>query len=203
MKRYLFVILVIFISGCCSYNKSDLEFNAKELAHFADYKSGDIIYFQSNLGDIDTIKIVGFGTERNERCPGLNTPPPVNHRWLQIEHLPVDRWFGTSITEKKTEVVYQELLSISKYPIETGVYYSISFKDFHSKILPKSTVGEFHTDTIKLNNLNLTNYYLVRHGYPERITEPKNIEIIYWTDKFGLTAYKAKDGEIWTKKFTH
>lgn len=39
------------LSGCCSYDKKDLEFNDKELAYFNDYKIGDTIYFQSNLAD--------------------------------------------------------------------------------------------------------------------------------------------------------
>lgn len=74
-------------------------------------------------------------------------------------------------------------------------------KDFHSNI--DSIIGEFHTDTIKLNDLKVSNYYIVKHGYPERITEPQNIETIYWTDKFGLAAYRTKDGETWTKKSSH
>ena len=204
MKQHILIILTIFVSGCCSYDKQDLEFNDKELAHFTDYKIGDTIYFQSNLGDLDTITIVGFGTERNENCGGFMAPRPVNGKWVQIKHLPVDRWFGTSqdmTTGGKIDTVYQELFWISKHPTEKEVDYAISFKDFDSNFA--TIIGEFHSDTIKLNDLNVSNYYIVKHGYPERITEPKNIETIYWTDEFGLTAYRTKDGETWTKKSSH
>ena len=204
MRRYMFIILAIFISGCCSYDKKDFEFNDEELRHFNNYLVGDTIYFQSNLGDIDTITIVGFGTERNENCGGFMAPRPVNGKWVQVKHLPIDKWFGTSqdmTTGGKMDTVYQELFWISKHPTEKAVNFAVGFKNFQSNF--DTIIGEFHINTIKLNDLQVSDYYVVKHGYPERITEPKNIETIYWTDKFGLTAYRSKDGEIWTKKSSH
>ena len=204
MRKHVYIILTVLISGCCSYDKKDFEFNKDELRHFSNYKIGDIIYFQSNLGDIDTISIESFVTEQNENCGGFVAPPPVNVKWLQIKHLPIDKWFGTSqdmTTGGKIDTVYQWLFYISKYPNKKEVNYSIGFKDFHSNF--DSIIGEFHTDTIKLNDLEVSEYYIVKHGYPERVTQPKNIKTIYWTDKYGLTAYSNKDGEIWTIKSSH
>ena len=51
-----------------------------------------------------------------------------------------------------------------------------------------------------LNDITLTNYYKLEHQYPERVSDSTDIEIIYWTNKEGLIAYKNKGGEIWTKK---
>lgn len=204
MKRYLLILCTIVISGCCNYNKKDLEFNNKELSHFSDYKIGDTIYFESNLNDLDTFMIEGFRTELNENCGGFMAPEPGSSKWVQIKHLPVDRWFGASqdmTTGGKIDTVYQELFWISKNPIEKQVNYSISFKDFYSNF--DTIIGEFHSDTIHLGDLKISNYYVVKHSYPERITEPKNIETIYWTDKLGLTAYRTKDGETWSKKINH
>jgi hypothetical protein len=201
MKRNIFIILTILASSCCSYDKNDFEFNNEELEHFSDYKIGDTINFESNLGDIDTITIVDFKTERNDNCSGFMAPMPLNGKWVQIKHLPIDKWHGTSqdmATGGKIEVVYQELFWITKFPTEKKTEYSISFRDFYSK--SDTIIGEHHTDTITLNDLKISNYYIVRHGYPERVIEPKNIETLFWTDKFGLTAYKSKDGETWTKK---
>ncbi len=201
MKRNIFIILTIFISGCCSTDKTDFDFNDAELAHFSNYKIGDTIYFQSSLGDMDTIMIAGFGTERNENCRGFMAPSPVNGKWVQIRHLPIDTWFSTSqdmTAGEKMDTVYQELFWISKHPREKEVDYAMRFKDFNSSF--DAVIGQFHTDTLKLNDLEISNYYVVKHGYPERITKPQNIETIYWTDRFGLTAYRNKDGETWTKK---
>ena len=134
MKRYLLILFTIVISGCCNYNKKDLEFNNKELNHFSDYKIGDTIYFESNLNDLDTFMIAGFRTELNENCGGFIAPQPRNTKWVQIKYLPIDKWFGTSqnmTTRSKIDTIYQELFSISKNPTEKQVNYSISFKDFH------------------------------------------------------------------------
>ena len=203
MKRHIFIILTLLITGCCSYDKKDFEFNENELTYFSDYRIGDTIYFQSNLGNVDTITIVGFLTERNENCGWFMAPRPINSKGVQIKHLPIDKWHGISqnmITGGKIEIEYQVLFWISKHPTEKEVKYSISFKDFHLNY--DTIVGEFHSDTIKINNLKFANYYVVKHGYPDRITEPKNVEIVYWTDKLGLTAYRNKDGETWTKKIS-
>jgi hypothetical protein len=90
------------------------------------------------------------------------------------------------------------LLWITKYPIGKTIQYAIDFKDFHSTT--DSVIGQFFTEPLDLNNLTLTNYYKVQHGYPERITDSIDIEVVYWTDQAGLVAYRNKGGEIWTKK---
>jgi hypothetical protein len=128
-------------------------------------------------------------------------PKPSNTRWVTIKHLPQDNWHGTSqdmIKGGKIEIDYQGLLWITKLPIEKTIKYSIDFKDFHSS--SDSVIGEFHTEALAINNITLTNYYKVKHGYPDRVTDPANIEFIYWTDKEGLIAYQNKGGVIWTKK---
>jgi hypothetical protein len=200
MKPQTAIIIITFtISSCCSYEKEDLDFNAGELKHFSYYKVGDTIYYRSNLGDVDTITVVAFDAELNKSCGGLMAPRPYNVRWIRIKHLPIDKWHGTaqnSTPGSKTEIVYQELFSVSKYPLDKRTEYSISFKDFFSA--SDSTIGEFHRDTIIINNLKVSNYYIARHHYPERVVQPKDVEIVYWTDRMGLTAYQSKDGEIWT-----
>ncbi|MES2654440.1 MAG: hypothetical protein V4620_02570 [Bacteroidota bacterium] len=199
MKQYLFIILIVLISGCCSYDQKDFDFSKEELNHFSVYNIGDTIYFESNLGDMDTITIVDFKTEKHENCGGFIAPKPVNGKWISIKHLPVDQWHGTSqdmAKNGKIETDYATLFWISKFPTDTETTYNIEFKDFYTA--PDTTIGEFHADTITLNDLKISQYYLVKHGYPERITEPQNIATVYWTDQYGLMAYKSKAGEIWT-----
>ena len=193
-------ILILIISGCCdrNYNENDFEFKTEELKHFSNYKIGDTLFFKSNLGDIDTITIVSYEKEIHQEC-GMIAPRPVNSKWVEIKHLPIDRWHGTSqeAPDWKTQVVYQGLFWISKYPREKEIEYTLDFKDFFHN---DSIIGEFQTDTVSINNFMFSDYYIVRHSYPDRVTEAKNIEILYWTDKYGLTAYKSKNGEIWSKK---
>jgi hypothetical protein len=189
------------MTGCCSFDEKDLEFDKQELRHFADYKKGDTIFFESTSGDIDTIEIMGFKNEIFDKCGGIMAPRPSNTCWLTIKHLPKDNWHGTSqdmTKDGKIEIDHQGLLWITKYPIGKTIQYAIDFKDFHSTT--DSVIGQFFTEPLDLNNLTLTNYYKVQHGYPERITDSIDIEVVYWTDQAGLVAYRNKGGEIWTKK---
>ena len=186
---------------CCSFDKKDIEFNDNELRHFANYKVGDTIYFENVLGDIDTLEIMGFENYKYDKCGGFLAARPSNTRGVSIKHLPKDNWHGTSQDMSKggeIEIVYQGLLWVSKHPIEKTIEYSFDFKDFYA--YSDSILGEYHSETLTLNNISLTNYYKVKHGHPEKVTDPSHIEFIYWTDKDGLVAYQNKGGQVWTKK---
>ena len=78
--------------------------------------------------------------------------------------------------------------------------YSIHFKDFYTSAGGNNTIGKLRTDTVNINGKIITNFYEINHGYSERVTEPANIELVYWTDNDGLIAYKNKRGDWWTKK---
>jgi hypothetical protein len=201
MKRYLISLTILFSSCGPSYDKTDFEFNVLELSHFGDYQIGDTIYFESNFGDVDTITIVNFETERIEGSWGIIARAPSNYRLMTIRHLPIDRWHGTSrdmATGGKVEIVYQGLFSISKHPLNRRVDNNFEFKDFYSST--SSFSEQLNNDTVTLNSFSFSDFYQLAPFYPERIVSPENIESIYWTDKYGLTAYKNKGGEIWTIK---
>jgi hypothetical protein len=202
MKRILNILITVsLLTSCCSIDKTDIEFNDHELKHFSYYKPGDTVFFESNLGDIDTIEIIGFKNEKYDKCGGIMQRRPSNTRWLTIKHLPFDKWHGTSQDMSKDgniEIDYQGLLWITKDPINKTTEYNIDFKDFHSTT--DTIIGEFHSDTLKLNNIILTNFYKIKHGYPERVIDLNDIEVLYWSDNDGLLAYKDKGGQTWTKK---
>ena len=202
MARILTIFTIsLILTSCCSFDKSDIEFSHAELGHFSDYKNGDTIYFESNFGDIDTLEIIGFENEKHDSCFGLMAPKPSNSRWISIKHLPNDDWKGTTKDRSKPgqiKIDYQGLLWISKDPIEKTTEYRINFKDFHS--VPDSVIGQYYSEPLTLNNIDLTNYYKVEYGYPERVSDSIDIKVVYWTDEEGLIAYQNKGGEVWTKK---
>ena len=76
--------------------------------------------------------------------------------------------------------------------------FSFNFKDFDS--YPKDVLGKLNIDTLNLNKKKITNYYLIKYGFPERIKDSTTIETLIWTDGDGLTAYKDKKGDWWTKQ---
>lgn len=196
-------ILTIFISGCCSYDKKDFDFDSSELRPISSFKQGDTIYYESSSGDLDTILIYKIDSIQDRNCGGFMAKPAENYLFVVIKHLPNDKlWTGTSTdgTTGKTEINYQNIITIDKRPQMKEMEYSIHFKDFYTSAGGDKTVGELRTDTVIINGKSITNFYEINHGYPERVTEPANIELVYWTDKDGLLAYKNKRGDWWTKK---
>lgn len=195
------MVIIGFISGCCSwdYNKEDFEFTQGELSLMGAYKVGDTLYFESNLGDIDTITVVKFSEERHEGSRCFIQTEPWHNRHITIRHQPDDKWVGTSQSEGEEEqIIYQSLISVSKSPLDsikrTG--YSISFKMFTTlENALGSSPGEFI-----INEKIISDCYKVTHGYPERIVNPDDIELVYWTAKYGLTSYTSKAGETWLLK---
>jgi|SRR5690554_4272742 len=194
------LVIIGFISGCCSWNysKEDFEFTQKELALFGAYNIGDTIYFESNLGDIDTITVVEISEEKYEGNSCFISTPPYHNIGITIKHLPNDRWAGTSQSEgEEKKITYQSLISISKHPLAMRTDYSIHFKGFYT--MGDSTLGSFQKECI-VNGKIISDCYKVTHGYPERVTNPDDIEIVYCTAKYGLTAYTNKAGETWFLK---
>jgi hypothetical protein len=198
----IIIILMIMISGCCSYEQKDFNFNSKDLEYVSSFKQGDTIYYESSSGDIDTVLIHKIDSIQKPECSGLFSKPANNYLFISIRHLPNDKlWSGTTTDSSgKTEINYQNLITIDKRPQMKEIDFSINFKDFNTSKAASKKAGELHTDTVSINNLRITNYFVIRHGYPERINEPENIEVIYWTNKDGLMAYKNKRGDWWTKK---
>jgi len=200
-KKYFFMIglLVVFwlFASCCSwdYCKVDFEFTQEELYLLRDYKAGDIVYFQSNLGDIDTIGILNISEEKEKGGRCFISKPPFHGCNVKIEHLPFDKWAGTSQVESgERKITHQVLISISKFPLQKRTDYSIAFKGFVAT--GQSVFGKLTKECV-IDGKTLSNYYKITHSYPERIDKADDIEIVYWTAKNGLTAYTSKSGETW------
>ncbi|MBW7869159.1 MAG: hypothetical protein H3C31_12655 [Brumimicrobium sp.] len=198
------LVTIGFISGCCSWNysKEDFEFTQNELALMGAYNIGDTIYFESNFGDIDTITVVEFSEERHKGSKCFISRKPSNYMAINISHLPsrITKYPSTKWTTDKNgkDVTYQSLISISKSPLDSikKTEYVISFKGFTTL----ENIFENSPNEFIINGKTLSNCYKVTHGYPERVTNPDDIETVYWTPKYGLTAYTNKVGETWVIK---
>lgn len=183
--------------GCCSwgYEEKEFEFTQEEFNHFGPYKVGDTVYFESNLGNIDTIAVLQISEAKEEGSKCFISRAPSHHRTITIKHLPYNNWLGpTIIQEGKRKIYCQDIISISKYPLKKQTVYDISFKGFHTAT---DSVFNAFQPMCQVGRHRIENCYKITHSYPDRITQPDNIEVVYWTDKFGLTAYTSKSGETW------
>lgn len=200
LTKFLFLLC---FSGCCSYDQKDFDFNKNDLLPFSSFKEGDTIYYENSMNDIDTFLIHKIDSIQNKNCGGLMAMPAENYLYVAIKHLPKDElWTGTTTdaTTGRTEINYQNIISIDKRPQMKEKDYSIEFKDFYTSSGGDKIFEKLHTDTVIINGKSITNFYEIEHGYPERLTNPRNIELVYWTNNDGLLAYKNKQGEWWIKK---
>lgn len=203
MKRRLTIIIsTLLLTGCCSTDNKEFEFDKNEPRHLSSYKKGDTIYFENPKNDIDTITILSVDSAKGEKCFGLlNQIPKGKSCWVTFKFLPIDKWHGVTIngnTKDTTSIDYKNLIQITKDPIENKTFFVFDFKDFYTA--SETVLGILNTDTLILNEKKITNYYEINHGFPERVKYSTNIETLIWTDKEGLTAYKNKAGDWWTKK---
>jgi len=188
------IIATILISGCSSYDQKDFDFNSNDLIHISSFKVGDTIYYENSLGDIDTIMVYKIDSSQNKELGTL----AVNCLNVTIKHLPNDTlwtWKSWNNPTGKEEIMYQDLIRICKVPERKKTTYSINLQDFSSPY-GNDKLGEYHTDTIKINNKVITNYFEIKSEYSKQTS----IELICWTDQDGLIAYKNINGNWWTKK---
>lgn len=200
-RLIIYIIAIVFIYSCISYDKKDFDFNSNDLRPLSSFKQGDTIYYENVTGDLEKILIYKIDSIQEKNHGGLMAPKPSNYLYVAIKHLPNEiDWTGTSKdgTTGVTEIDYQNIITIDKDPLEKKISYSVHFKDFYTGF--DLIIKKIRKDTVNINGKNITNFYEINHGYPERVTEPTNIELVYWTDKDGLVAYKNKRGDWWTKK---
>lgn len=210
MKKIFFLtigllVIIGFMPSCCSwdYSKENFEFTEEELNLMGFYKVGDTIYFESNLSDIDTIVVVEFSEERHEGSKCFISMKPYHSKTISIRHLPsrITKYPSTKWTtdENGEDITFQSIISISKSPLDSIdkiAGYGISYKGFTTL---ENALDNTPIEYI-INGKTLSDCYKVTHGYPERVINPDDIEIVYWTAKYGLTAYTSKSGETWLIK---
>lgn len=203
--RTITIILTFFLAGCFTYlDKNLFKFNENELVHIQAYHPGDTLFFENKLKKIDSFLVLDYKTEERGQEQGIISTKPESDYWLNIRQLnknelEQENWRGVlnKDTINGTVINYQWLLTITKYPPRSTIFYTFRFMNFYTQ--QDSVFGIFHSDTISINNKFFTKYYYIAHGYPDRLTEPTDIEQLLWTDKEGLIAYKYKSG-IWFTK---
>lgn len=165
------------------------------------YHIGDTIFYENSKMNTDTILVINIDTTQQKEYgyAWRLEQPAYNDISVRIKHLPIDRWHGFRHEHDGQKTIeYQEIMSIQKFPQQKSVNYNIYFKDFFNSCNTK--FYELNKDTLKINSIYLTNYYLLNSDYFNQSNKPSDIECIYWTNEFGLTAFKCRNGEYWTRK---
>jgi hypothetical protein len=197
------LLITIILTSCCTDSDPKFNFENNEPKHIVCYHIGDTIYFQNEINDVDTITILSVDSAKGQACTGLMAPEPIGKScWVTIKILPNDKWCGVKYEHErnnppKTSIDYQKLIHFIKDPADLSTSFSFMFKDFVSL---DTALTKLNKDTLVINSMKITDYYLIKHSFPERIKDSTDIVLIIWADGRGLTAYKNKCGNWWTKK---
>src|SRR5690606_14891588 len=129
-KIILIFFSVLLISACKKYNL-DIESSHRKLLDL--YSINDTIYFGNQLGELDTIKIIGIDSIEVKRNY-LGTVPPMKEIYLRIIHLPINKFKENSIAGlRNDEIKNQSLITISKVYIQENEFEThakVRFRDF-------------------------------------------------------------------------
>lgn len=204
-RNQIFVFIFLFfcivcIQSCCNiveYEKKDFEFTNEELSYLSCYKVGDTITFKSNKLNYQRIVVQEIDEERVEGGSCFMSPNPSHIIIVRVEHLPIDNWKSECLNcsgNVKT-VTYQPLISFGKEPLGNNIGYGISFRDFYGNI---DSISKYPFKDVKFNDsIIIKNCYKIEHLNPNEIKDSNDIEFVYWTKEYGLTAFVSKAGEKW------
>ncbi len=198
MKNRISFFSLILLSVSCSYSDRDFNLTDNERNFFAAFKKGDTIYYESSNKDVDSILVLGINSEQKRQPGWLMASPAYNDVYVSIKHLPIDHYTSLIQGTDRTDTTFNQIISILKIPQEKKVEYAFQFKRFCS--MTSDGLGIIHTDTILINGIPISNYYILEDDNIDRDSAATDIHQMYWTQNGGLVAYKYVNGTYWVKK---
>jgi hypothetical protein len=172
MKQAMIILtIVLMLISCKTYklSKSDLEWQP--------YKKGDRLVFESNKGELDTIKIINVETY-------INADDPLSLLPNRLQTL--------FVVEKK-----------SFLEMEAGVKGSY----IHFTIRLGKNKLRYPGVVLTINEMNRLNkdengrYVIDAKEYYDNMKDrPFDLRHIYWSKEYGYLGLEFKDNYIWTLK---
>ncbi|NER17548.1 hypothetical protein [Spongiivirga citrea] len=178
------ILLLLFSAQFISCHDCGFEMDKNLVVDFNSYEKGQIIYFESNQADLDTIKI--SGTDSYEVCHSFMVQD-YKIADVRIEHLPKNKWKSSTSKwddeKRENSDQNQSIINVDMQFDPDGPKYTkwIEFRDFFGEIKVKNSKEEV-IDTI--------------------LTDSKQAEItkVYWSNINGLVGYKKSDGQVYQLK---
>lgn len=198
MKRILKncgVVIVIVTFLCSCVYRSMTHMNKDELEWVTNRQEGEIMYFKSQDGVIDTVRIF--------RISIRNSLDPIN--WAYFNTSNRDYIAGATIDY----VLYPKKIGTVLYPKEIGTLYirKIS-KD--RPIVFSSSLGNgwiyhipLNTTSLKIDGITMNDIMFFDNGKSETVnpTDPNPILSYSWSKKYGLVQYTYQDGTVFSRIF--
>lgn len=197
MKWFLYILVAILLTGCsdCSYDFSVPNAYRQFLKN---YQVGDVIYFESNWGDLDTMRIARF--DSTERCSGLMVAPEKSFQF-EIHHLPNNNWTGGTEHSQngRSNILNQDLIILSKdLEQKDSCTLYFSYRDFSGTL---RDISRKVKDPL-FSDLGVSEYWVIpKINYSSDTAIPDTvIHRIFWSEEYGLTGYAYSTGEFYRIK---
>jgi hypothetical protein len=120
---------------------------------------------------------------------------------IEIKHLPNNKWTGgtESSQDNTSKILNQSLITIEKMidsNPEDQYFIGLSFRDFEGEI---ENINQMQSDNL-LADFGVDKYWLINTVIPDDKLDSTSVTKVLWTEKFGLTSYYKKNGDIYKLK---
>lgn len=199
-KGVLFLVLVIIVS-CNRYPETGFLFSTKTREFLSFFKHNDTLLYQDSKGKVDTFIITTLDSSKH-------IPPPFEsfsfggaQKSIDIHYkqYPNDKW-GTTSSNNPQKYTYEEasIIGVSNSFGNSIDEIWIKFKNLSLIYEDTSKIGIFKKDTIILHSNVFTNYLDIGED-DKRPKDSTDVSNIYWAGKYGIIAYKYKNGDFWKR----
>jgi hypothetical protein len=200
MKRLLSFLILFVMVSCNRYPESNFNFTAKAREFLSFFKYNDTLLYQDLKGKVDTFIITTLDSSKH--IPPLFESFSFGGAQKSIDicyrQYPNDVWGMTETNNHKK--IYHEA-SIVDITSNYGSLIDevwIKFKNISLVYEDTAKIGVFKTDTIILNGKVFTNYLDIGAD-DKRQKDSADVNNIYWDNKYGIIAYKYKNGDFWKR----
>jgi hypothetical protein len=198
MKYTLCIALILTLSGC---TECDFSIPKNYKSFLFKYNVGDTIFFESNLGDLDTIVVVNYDTM--EICGQGFMAGPRKHYKYEIHHLPKNKWIGGTehIRGKKMTLLNQDLVILEKSfdPNDPNEFFTyVNYREFGGELFD---INQTITD-LTFKDIGVSEYWKIKksNNYNQKEIPDSIIHYVFWSVKYGLTGYEYGNGEMYKIK---
>lgn len=190
LMRYILVLIVSFCFISCEYEKyppENYDIPKKFRDLISSFRANDTIKFSDANGNYISLLIENIdSTLLNKRGHFINAR---EHKDIVVS--------CRELTNPRRGYESYNLILINKFPDEDSASFSIRFMDFFAATTSLSIY--YKPDTVSVNKLIFTNYYLFTSNDSKRLKNSNSIAEIYITAVDGIVAFKNLNGKWWTK----
>lgn len=199
--KFNLVIACLLMIGCCKYHSSDFKIATSYISIYNNYKLGDTIYFSTQENVVATVYIAAI--DSFQICGGFMGVPRKDVT-IEIQHLPNNIWTGGQefFQNKPVKILNQNLVTVEKiifHKSKVQYFIGINYRDF---------VGEVTDSTIvryddMFETLGVGEYWEIGTELPLEKLDSNAVTKVFWSEKYGLTGYYKRNGELYKINSTH